>query len=78
VALEACSIPYRVASAVEIEALARLGADDIGRQLLDHMRDPEREGHSTKTLVEGRKLGRNPLLDEAWDSINWFGEDADA
>lgn len=76
-ALEACSIPYRVASAEEIEALARLGADDIGRKLLDHMRDPAREGHSIKTLVEGRELGRNLLLDEAWDSIKWLDQEDD-
>jgi hypothetical protein len=74
-ALEDCSIPYRVASAEEIEALARLGTDDVAQQLLDHIRDPERQGHSIKTLVENRELGRNKILDEAWDSIKWLGSE---
>jgi hypothetical protein len=74
-ALDGCTIPYRVASSEEIEALVRLGADDIGQRLLEHMTDPEREGHSVKTLVENRELGRNKLLDEAWDSIKWPGVD---
>jgi hypothetical protein len=39
------------------------------------MTDPEREVHSVKTLVENRELGRNKLLDEAWDSIKWPGVD---
>lgn len=38
------------------------------------MRDPEREGHSIKTLVENRELERNKVLDDAWESIKWLGE----
>lgn len=52
----------------------RLIADDIGQRLLQHMTDPEREGHSIKTLVENRELERNKVLDEAWESIKWLGE----
>lgn len=63
--LDGCTIPYRVASSEEIEALARLGADDIGPRLLAHLTDPEREGHSIKTLVENRDLGKDKLLDDA-------------
>ena len=73
-ALESCTIPYRVASAEEIEALVRLNVDDIGQRLLEHLNDPEREGHSIKTLVEVRELERNKVLDAAWESIKWLGE----
>lgn len=73
--LDGCTVPYRIASAEEIEALVRLHADDLGQRLLDHMNDPEREGHSIKTLVVNRELQRNTVLDAAWESIKWLGVD---
>jgi len=75
--LTGCTVPYRIASAEEIEALVRLRADDIGQRLLDHMTDPERDGQSIKTLVESRPLDRNRVLDAAWSSIKWLGVDED-
>ena len=74
-ALNPCDVPYRIASAEEIEALVRLGADDIGQRLRDLLTDPERDGHSVKTLAENRELGRNKILDDAWESIKWAGFD---
>ncbi|SDJ02375.1 hypothetical protein SAMN05444157_1333 [Frankineae bacterium MT45] len=76
-ALPNSSIPYRICSAEEVEGLVRLHADDVGGQLLQYMSDPERNGHSIKPLLEGRELGRNRLLDDAWDSIAWPGDDTE-
>lgn len=73
-ALPASGIPYRVCSAEEIEGLVRLHAEDIGSQLLEYMTDPERDGHSLKPLMEGRELGPNRLLDDAWNSSLWPDE----
>ncbi len=75
-ALSQSSIPYRVASAEEIEGLVRLNAEDIGAQLRTYLEDPERNGHSIKPLLENRELGRNRLLDEAWESIRWPGDES--
>jgi hypothetical protein len=76
-ALPESTVPYRVCSAEEIEGLVRLHADNVGGQLLSYMNDPERNGHSIKPLLEHRELGRNRLLDDAWDSIRWPSENDD-
>jgi hypothetical protein len=67
------SIPYRICSAEEIEGLVHLAANGIGGRLLQYMDDPERNGHSIKPLMENQELGRNWLLDDAWNSIQWPG-----
>jgi hypothetical protein len=76
-ALPASDIPYRVCSAEEIEGLVRLHDDDIGSLLLDCMTHPERDGSSIKPLTEGRELGRNRLLDDAWNHLLWSDEASD-
>lgn len=74
-ALPTASIPWRVCSAEELEGLVRLGAQDTGQLLHDHMTDPERDGHSIKPLFEARPLGRSRILDAAWNSFSWDDQD---
>jgi hypothetical protein len=77
--LPECSIPYRVCSAEEIEGLVGLLVPDganLGALLLEHMTDPDRDGHSIKVLIENKEMRRNRILDEAWASFEWPNPEA--
>lgn len=60
--------PVTVADVTEIENLATITGISPGRLLLDRAADDVRSTWSLDTAFEGRTRGRNPVLDEAWDS----------
>jgi hypothetical protein len=66
--LPATRTPVTVADAAEIETLATATGISPGQLLLDRAADEERSTWSLDTAFQGLTRGRNPVLDQAWDS----------
>ena len=64
------SVPARFCSAHELEGLVVL-RDDVPRLLVDHMTSENTRGWSIRSLLTGRELGSNPILDEGSASYPW-------
>jgi hypothetical protein len=69
--LPAARTPVTVADAAEIEVLVTITDTPPGRLLLDRAADTVRSTWSLDTALQDHARGRNPILDEAWNSYPW-------
>jgi hypothetical protein len=72
--LASCDIPFRVCSALELEQLVTVSDVSVGRLLLDHLRDPEKDGWSVQSALTGHTGTRNKIIDDAWATYPWKSE----
>lgn len=66
-----CSVPYRVCSVHDLEALVALEGQSVGTFLLEFVNDPARHDWDVSSAVSGRPLGRNDVLAPAWEALPW-------
>lgn len=69
--LPTCDIPFRVCGALELEHLVTVSDVSVGRLLLDHLSDPEKDGWSVQSAVTGHTSIRNKIIDDAWATYPW-------
>jgi hypothetical protein len=72
--LPACDIPFRVCGALELEQLVTVSDISVGRLLLDHLSDPEKDGWSVQSALVGHTGTRNEIIDDAWATYPWKSE----
>jgi hypothetical protein len=72
--LPACDIPFRVCGVLELEQLVTVSDVSLGRLLLDHLTDPQKDGWSARSALEGHTQNRNAVLDAAWATFPWKDE----
>ncbi|WP_406259350.1 hypothetical protein OH779_40685 [Actinacidiphila glaucinigra] len=63
--------PVTVCSAAELEHLVTLQDMSISELLIERQADPQASTYSLNTVLSGKKLGRNAILDAGWDSYPW-------
>ncbi|MFF3951361.1 hypothetical protein ACFYYN_42195 [Streptomyces sp. NPDC001902] len=63
--------PVTVCSAAELEHLVTLQDMSISELLIERQADPQATTYSLDTVLSGKKLGRNAILDAGWDSYPW-------
>jgi hypothetical protein len=56
---------------LELEQLVTVSDVSLGRLLLDHLTDPEKNGWSARSALQGHALNRNAVLDAAWATYPW-------
>ena len=69
--LPACDIPFRICGVMELEQLVTVSDVSLGRLLLDHLTDPQKDGWSARSALEGHTRNRNAVLDAAWATYPW-------
>jgi len=70
-ALPECDIRYLVANVNELENLVSVTDQPVGTLLREHLTDPAHTGWSLGGALIGHEHGRNPVLDQAWESYPW-------
>jgi hypothetical protein len=69
--LPACEIPFRIASAIELEQLVTISDASPGRVLLDFMSSAANNGSSINGALAGHAGRRNEIIDQAWATYPW-------
>jgi hypothetical protein len=67
--LPSTAVPTLTASLRELEALVTLPSNELGSTLLRIATDPEFSTWNLATALRDTPTRRNPLLEEAWDSL---------
>ncbi|MFJ8637431.1 hypothetical protein [Streptomyces sp. NPDC093568] len=65
------NIPVTVCSATELEHLVALRDTSVSQLLRERQEDPLASTYSLNTVLIGKDLGRNAILDAGWDSYPW-------
>jgi hypothetical protein len=65
------NIPVAVCSATELEHLVMLRDMSVSQLLRERQEDPLASTYSLNTVLIGKDLGRNAILDAGWDSYPW-------
>jgi hypothetical protein len=71
--LPAGSEPVRFCSAYELEGLVTVEDDTAGTLLRGFVHDPHRQDWPILELLRGHTVGRNEVLDAAWQVLPWQG-----
>ncbi len=66
-------LPVAVCSVAEIEHLAQVDNAGVDELLVEGLEDPERQGWSVHSLLQGHASRRSPVLDAAWATYSWSG-----
>jgi hypothetical protein len=69
--LPKCEIPFRVASAAELEQLVTVDDVSPGQLLLDFMSNTANNGSSINGALAGHLGRRNAIIDRAWATYPW-------
>lgn len=65
------NIPVTVCSATELEHLVTLRDSSVSQLLRERHKDPLASTYALNSILVGRDLGRNAILDAGWDSYPW-------
>ena len=65
------TIPSAVISAEELEFMVTVRNDDVGEMLLSHLTESEVDGNAIETMLAGRDMVPNSIINAAWEAYPW-------